>query len=60
MSDLFTGLWVRVATLLHREDGQAVTEYAIALAMVALIAAALVGSGIGTDIVNKVEAAING
>lgn len=60
MSDLFTGLWVRVSNALYREQGQAVTEYAIVLALVALIAAALVGSGIGTDIVNKVKAAIAG
>lgn len=60
MSDLFRGLWVRVSNALYREQGQAVTEYAIVLALVALIAAALVGSGIGTDIVQKVKDAIAG
>lgn len=54
MSDLLRGLWVRASNALYREEGQAVTEYAIVLVAVALIATALAATGIGTQVVDKI------
>jgi Flp pilus assembly pilin Flp len=54
MSDLMNRLYARLACVMTREDGQAVTEYAVVLVIVALIATALAGSGIGTTIVGKI------
>jgi hypothetical protein len=54
MSDLFTSLWVRVSNALHREDGQAVTEYAVVLAIIVLIAGLVATSGIGSTVIGKI------
>jgi hypothetical protein len=54
MKDLFTGLWVRVSNALYREQGQAVTEYAIVLVVIAGIATALYATGVATTIVTKI------
>jgi Flp pilus assembly pilin Flp len=59
MSDLITGLWVRLSNRLYAEDGQAVTEYALVLALVALIAGVLLASGIGDTIVGKITSSIS-
>jgi Flp pilus assembly pilin Flp len=55
MSDLFTRTWIRVSTLLDREEGQAVTEYAVVLVIIAAIATALVATNLGTTIVTQVS-----
>jgi hypothetical protein len=54
MSDLTTRLWVRLSTALTREEGQAVTEYAVVLVIVVAIATALAASGVGATIVGKI------
>jgi hypothetical protein len=58
MSDLFRGLWVRMSNALYREDGQAVTEYAIVLVVIAGIATALYATGVATTIVGKITGSI--
>jgi Flp pilus assembly pilin Flp len=61
MFDLLNRGWVRLSTALMREDGQAVTEYAVVLVIVALIAAALAAPGvdIGGTIVGKITAQLS-
>jgi len=60
MSDFFTKAWIRVSTQLAREDGQAVTEYAIVLVLIAAIGFALTQTTIAADIVGKITSAIGG
>jgi len=40
MNDLFTTCWISLTTRLRREDGQAMTEYALVLAVIAIAAVA--------------------
>jgi Flp pilus assembly pilin Flp len=47
-------LYARLACAMTREEGQAVTEYAVVLVIVALIATALAGSNVGSTIVGKI------
>lgn len=54
MSDLFTGLWVRAANRLYREEGQAMTEYALVLSILAGIVTLAAFTGIGATIVGKI------
>lgn len=54
MSDLFGGLWVRVSNALYREQGQALTEYALVLSILAAIFALAAFTGIGSTIVAKI------
>jgi Flp pilus assembly pilin Flp len=54
MSEFFTGLWVRVSNVLYREQGQALTEYALVLSILAAIAALTAFTGIGQTIVDKI------
>lgn len=54
MSELFTGFWVRVSNALYREQGQALTEYALVLSILAAIAALAAFTGIGQTIVDKI------
>lgn len=58
MSDLFTRLWVRVSNALYREEGQAVTEYAVVLVLIAGLIAAAQVAGVGDKVVAKVTAAL--
>ena len=55
-SDFITRSWCRFVAATTREDGQAVTEYAVVLVLIAAVAAALttVGSGIPSQIVQKI------
>lgn len=54
MSDLITTVWVRVSNALYREKGQAVTEYAVVLAVIVLIAGLVATSGIGSTVISKI------
>jgi Flp pilus assembly pilin Flp len=54
MMDLLRGGWVRVSNALYREDGQAMTEYALVIALVALIGGAIALSGVGDTIIKKI------
>jgi hypothetical protein len=54
VSDLFARAWIRAVVALRRDEGQAVTEYAVVLALVAAIAAAITATGLGAAIVNGV------
>jgi hypothetical protein len=56
MSDLLTSLWVRVSNALYREEGQALTEYAVVIALLATIAGIVTATtGVGSTIVNKIS-----
>jgi hypothetical protein len=55
MSDLFRGLWVRVGNAVYREEGQALTEYALVLSLLAGIVALAAFTGIGASIVGKIS-----
>lgn len=59
MSELFTGLWVRAANRLYREEGQAMTEYALVLSILAGIVALAAFTGIGAAIVGKITTQID-
>jgi Flp pilus assembly pilin Flp len=55
MLDLLRGGWVRVSNALYREDGQAVTEYALVIGLLAVIAGiVLTSTGIGATIAGKI------
>ena len=54
MLDLFTALYCRISDRLTRQDGQALTEYALVLALIALVAVValeLLGGGIKADVI---------
>lgn len=59
MSDLLNQIWVRVSNALYREQGQAMTEYAVVLVLLALIAGAIAASGIGTSIIGKITSKLS-
>lgn len=59
MSELFTGLWVRAANRLYREEGQAMTEYALVLSLLAGIVALTAFTNLGGTIVGKISAQID-
>jgi hypothetical protein len=57
MSDLTRTLWVRISNALYREDGQALTEYALVIALMVTIAAVVAGAtatGLGTAMIDKI------
>ena len=54
MSDLMLRAYGRLITALSREDGQAVTEYAVVLVLIAAISAVLLKAGIDTTLVKKI------
>jgi TRAP-type uncharacterized transport system fused permease subunit len=54
MSDLLTSLWVRVSNALYREEGQALTEYALVIALLAVIAGVISTTTLGTTILAKI------
>jgi hypothetical protein len=60
MADHLTQLWVRVSNALYREEGQAVTEYALVLVViVAGIATLLLANGgVANTIVTKITTAL--
>jgi Flp pilus assembly pilin Flp len=58
MSEFLNSLWVRVSNVLYREQGQAVTEYAILLVVIALIATGLYAAGVDKTIVSKITTSI--
>lgn len=54
MLDISTALYRRLSAWLTREQGQALTEYALVLALVALVAVValtLLGGGIKADVI---------
>src|SRR3954447_13086473 len=56
MSDLTRGLWVRISNALYREEGQALTEYALVIALLAVVATIVTAAtGVGSTIVNKIS-----
>lgn len=56
MVDLLRGGWVRVSNALYREDGQALTEYALVIALLAVVAGIVTTTtGIGAAIVDKIS-----
>lgn len=59
MSDLMLRAYARLTTTLSREDGQAVTEYAVVLVLVAAVATLLMGSNIASTLVTKITTSIN-
>jgi hypothetical protein len=59
MSELLTSLWVRVSNALYREQGQALTEYALVLSILAGIVGLLAFKGIGGQIVGKIQKEID-
>lgn len=62
MSDFITRNWCKLVAAVTREDGQAVTEYAVVLVMVAAVATLLLASGTGIPslLVTKITGAISG
>jgi hypothetical protein len=55
MSEFVTRTWCRLILAATREEGQAVTEYAVVLVLVAAVATALAGgTGIAGTIVGKI------
>jgi hypothetical protein len=54
MSDVIIRAWCRLVAATAREEGQAVTEYAVALVLIVAIAAAIATTGVGSSIVTKV------
>jgi len=59
MSDLLRGLWIRSSNALYREEGQALTEYALVLSILAGIVGLAAFTGIGATIVGKITGEIN-
>lgn len=54
MLDLSKALYCRISGWLTRQDGQALTEYALVLALIALVAVValeLLGGGIKADVI---------
>lgn len=54
MLDIFTALYWRITARLTCDEGQALTEYALVLALVALVAVValeLLGGGIKADVI---------
>jgi hypothetical protein len=62
MSDFIVRAWSRIVTAATREDGQAVTEYAVVLVVIAAISTLLLASGTGIPsmLVTKISTAIGG
>jgi hypothetical protein len=58
MTTLMGRAWLRLLTAAQRESGQAVTEYALVLVLIAGIAVALVQTGVAATIVGKITDAI--
>jgi Flp pilus assembly pilin Flp len=56
MSDLTRSLWVRISNALYREEGQALTEYALVIALLAVVGTVFATSGLGTALINKITA----
>ena len=54
MSDLMLRAYARFTMALSREDGQAVTEYAVVLVLVAAVSALLLSTNIAGTIVAKI------
>jgi hypothetical protein len=54
MTGLISRTYCRLLLATAREEGQAVTEYAVVLVIVALIATAAAATGIGGTIVTKI------
>jgi hypothetical protein len=54
MSDLINRLYARLACAMAREDGQAVTEYAVVLVVIAAVAGLLVQQGVAATITGKI------
>jgi Flp pilus assembly pilin Flp len=54
MNDVIVRTWCRVVAATTREEGQAVTEYAVVLVLLALVVAAMTSTSLGTTIVDKV------
>jgi Flp pilus assembly pilin Flp len=53
------GRWSRVSALLHGESGQALTEYALVIALLAVVATAVTAAtGVGPAIISHISAAI--
>ena len=60
MSDLVTRTWCRLILAATSEDGQAVTEYAVVLVLVAAVATVLAGgTGIAGTIVGKITSQLS-
>jgi Flp pilus assembly pilin Flp len=59
MSDLMMRAYARLYATLSREDGQAVTEYAVVLVLVAAVAALLMSTDIAGTLVTKITTQIN-
>lgn len=54
MLELSTALYRRIVARLTRQDGQALTEYALVLALIALVAVValeLLGGGVKADVI---------
>jgi Flp pilus assembly pilin Flp len=58
MSTLIGRAWLRLLSATERESGQAVTEYALVLVLIAGIAVALLQTGVAATIVKKITDAI--
>jgi hypothetical protein len=59
MADHLTQLWVRVSNALYREEGQAVTEYALVLVVIVAGIATLLGTtNVASTIVGKITTAL--
>jgi hypothetical protein len=59
MADHLTQLWVRVSNALYREEGQAVTEYALVIAVLLVgIATVLTSTNVASTIVGKITTAL--
>ena len=60
MSDLFRGFWVRASNALYREDGQAMTEYALVIALLVVIGSVIAtATPLGTAIIAKIQTELN-
>ncbi len=55
MADVVTRMWISLLTRTQREEGQAITEYALVLALIVGIAVTAAFSGLGTAIENKLS-----
>jgi hypothetical protein len=61
MNDVVARAWCRLVAASVREDGQAVTEYAVVLVLIAAIATALAGgTGIAGTVVGKITNTLSG
>jgi hypothetical protein len=54
MSDLMLRAYARLTMALSREDGQAVTEYAVVLVLVAAVSGLLLSTHVASAIVTKI------